>query len=300
MHGRQRLPRHPRHAGRGPPRRPLGHLSRGRVRRPRLPRRRPGQRAGLAVVRGVRRRHAARRAQRRGARPRAHARPAHRPALPAHRLRGRRRPPHPAGDAALRVGGRPAHVRAARGDHACEPRRRDHGRERPRRPSAQPRTAAGLPRGHHVPAGDALGEVGAHPPPRPHGAGGRRGRRLPGDAHDRERHHARLRGDDPASVDPPGAGSRRRTSASSGGPSSPAGRCGWTSSCASARRATSTAARVQRGLPRRARRGPVRGLRRDRRRERRRVGAALGRTATSRSTATRRAPRPCASGSTTC
>ena len=48
----------------GHPGRPLGHLPRGRVRRPRLPRRRPGQRAGLAVVRGVRRRHAARRAQR--------------------------------------------------------------------------------------------------------------------------------------------------------------------------------------------------------------------------------------------
>ena len=55
-----------------------------------------------------------------------------------------------------------------------EPRWRDHRRERRRRQAAQPGTAAGLPRGHHVPAGDALGEVGAHPPPRPHGARGRR------------------------------------------------------------------------------------------------------------------------------
>ena len=70
--------------------------------------------------------------------------------------------------------GRPAHVRAARGDHAGQPRGRDHRRERRRRQAAQPGTAAGLPRGHHVPAGDALGEVGAHPPPRPHGARGRR------------------------------------------------------------------------------------------------------------------------------
>ena len=125
--------------------RPLRHLPRGPVRRPRLPRGRPGQRAGLAVVRGVRRRHAPGRAQRRGARPRAHPRPAHRPALPAHRVRARRRPPHPAGDAALRVGGRSAHVRAAHGDHAGEPRGRDHRRERRRRQAAQPGTAAGLP-----------------------------------------------------------------------------------------------------------------------------------------------------------
>ena len=118
-------------------RRPLGHLPRGRVRRPRLPRRstwstrRTGCRSRCSSTA-------------RGSTCATSAVLDHERTLDLRTgllyrrtvFERRRRPPHPAGDAALRLHGRPAHLRAARGDHAGEPRRA-------RSPSRAPSTAAG-------------------------------------------------------------------------------------------------------------------------------------------------------------
>ena len=302
MHGRQRLPRHPRHAGGGPPRRPLRHLPRGRVRRPRLPRHRPGQRAGLAVVRGVRRRHAARRAQRRGARPRAHPRPAHRPAVPAHRVRGRRRPPHPAGDAALRslADRRTCALRVEitpvnhDGEITVESAARRHGgatsngcRSTPRAPRSRWRRAGRSGRSPATSTARSARPTGTSPtwrcaPSRAASRSATRRRPLPSV----EPHRSGFTVEDERIV-------WRATFP--GGPGA-AGQARAHRHVARRRRRRA----VQQGCLDGLAGGPGGRVRRDRRRERRRVGGALGRTATSRSTATRRAPRPCASASTTC
>ena len=179
VHRRQRHARHPRHPRGGPPRRAVGHLPGRRVRRPRVPVidlvNAPDWLSLAVFVDGVaaRRRHRATVVE-------------HERALD---LRARRAVP--AAPCSSDADGRRTRLETLRcasmaDRRICalrvevtpvEPRRADHRRERVRRRPAQPRAAAGLPRGHHLRARDALGEVGARQAPgsRPHGrAGGRR------------------------------------------------------------------------------------------------------------------------------
>ena len=168
--------------------------------------------------------------------------------------------------------------------------------------AAQPGAAAGLPRGHHVPAGDALGEVGAHPPPRPH--------RARGAGTSATWRCARSRAASPSATPrPPSVGRagqqrlhRWRTSAVvwratfRGRADGAAGQAGAHRHVTRRRRRRG---RRSRRLPRGARGGPGGRVRRDRRGERRRVGERWG-DCDCAIDGDPAAPRPCASGSTTC
>ena len=278
-----------------------GHVPRRGVRRPRLPRDRPGQRAGLAVVRRVRRGHTARRAQRRGARPRAHAGPAHRAPLPAHGLRGRRRPSHPAGDAALRVlaDRRTCALRVEitpenhDGEITVESAI-DGGRRNLER-------LPGLPGGHARSRWSRGGRSGRSPATSTARSGGPTGTsRTWRCARSRAASRSATRRRPTASVEPTRSGFTLEDERVTWRAAFPGGPVRLDKIVRIGTSRDVDAVLGPGGLPRRARRRPGRGLRRDRRREPRGVGRALGRLRLHDRRRPGAAPRPCASASTTC
>ena len=284
VHGRQRLPRHPRHAGGGPPRRPLGHLPQRGLRRPRLARHRPGERPGLAGVRRVRRRRAARRP----ATARSSTTSAPSTCAPACST-GARCSPTPT---AAAPGWRRCAAPSVADRHTCALRveitPENHDGEitvvsAARRAAPQPGAAAGLSRRAPGSRWRPAGRSGRSPATWT-GPCARRDDdvALPRDAHHCQRHHHRLRRGDHILA-------RRRRAArftlddeqvAWHATFRPAGapRCGWTRSCGSARRATSTGAASP--VPERCLAGLAaaagHGFRRHRRRQPRGVGTALG------------------------